>query len=242
MKNKILLLLLIVLFNCPVASSQDNQAGNNEKSKLSFEIRADLVSRYIWRGLPLSLSSNIQPSLVLTYGNFSFGGWGSYSLSSRYSEADLFLCYDLGLFTLGLNDYYSEEETDLSFNDYSDFSNDTPHSIEGTLTFNGTESFPLSFTLGTFVYGADKDFDDNNYYSTYLEVSYSASINDTDLNFFLGGTPAEGYYSDKAAIVNLGITASHNLKISESFSLPVGTSFILNPDANDVFIVLGLTF
>jgi hypothetical protein len=42
-------------------------------------------------------------------------------------------------------------------------------------------------------------------------------------------------------VVNLGITVSKEIKISDSFSLPLTTSFIINPQAENVFLVLGIS-
>lgn len=245
--KKSLVCISILLFACSMVNSQSAVAKDNlERSRFSFDLGADLVSRYIWRGMPLSLNSNIQPFVSVSHSNFSFGAWGSYSFSSGYSETDLFLTYDIGSFTFGIYDYFNEDESDLSFNDYGNFRNndtiDTPHTLEGSLTFNGTDDFPFSLTVATFFYGADKDENNKNFYSTYLEAAYTLSLDESEIRFFLGGTPGKGYYSEKAAIVNTGVTVSHNLKISDSFSLPVYTSLVVNPDADDVFLVLGLTF
>jgi hypothetical protein len=238
------------LFTCSLANSQNSQnpqnSDNHDKGKFSFDIGADLVSRYLWRGIPLSLNSNIQPGVSLSYNKFSIGAWGSYSLSSGYSETDMLLTYDLGYFTVGISDYFNEDENDLSANDFGNFRNsdsvNTPHTLEGSITFNGTDKFPLSLTLATFFYGADKDENNKNYFSTYLEAAYALSFKDNEIKLFVGGTPGKGYYSDKAAIVNAGITATHKLEISNSFSLPVYTSFIVNPKTNNVFLILGMTF
>lgn len=245
--KKALACISILLFACSMAYSQNAPANDNkEKNSFSYDLGADLVSRYIWRGIPLSLSSNIQPFVSVSYSTLSIGAWGSYSFSSGYSETDLFLSYDIGNFTLGIYDYFNEDESDLSFNDYGNFRNsdtlNTPHTLEGSLTFNGTDNFPVSFTVATFFYGADRDENNKNFYSTYLEAAYTLSLDESEIRFFLGGTAGKGYYSDKAAIVSTGVTASHSLKISESFSLPVYTSLVVNPDANDVFLILGLTF
>lgn len=246
MKKTALIFILIMLFVLPHTKSQSQTINSDKESKYSFDISADLVSRFIWRGVPLSLNSNVQPLVSVSRSNFSVGAWGSYSFSSGYSETDLFLTYDIGAFTLGLTDYYNEDENDLSINDYGRFRNsdtiNTAHTLEGTLTFNGTDNLPLSLTLATFFYGADMDENNKNSYSTYIEAAYTLSVKDSELKFFLGGTPWKGYYSNKAAIVNAGVTAIHSLKITDSFSIPVYTSFIVNPDANDVFLVLGLTF
>lgn len=233
---------------CSLTMTSYASAGNDPRPKdsLSIDINGDIVSRYIWRGLPLSLGANIQPAVSASYGRFSFGAWGSYGLSTPYSEADLYLSFSPGAFTISLSDYYFEDENDLSFNDYGNYSctdsTTTPHTIEGSVTFNGTENFPLELTAATFLYGDDKDDNNKNYFSTYLEAAYSTSVKESELRIFIGGTIREGFYSDKAAITNIGLTASHELNISNTISIPVYTSFIINPDANDVFLVFGMTF
>jgi hypothetical protein len=50
---------------------------------LSLGVNADLVSRYIWRGINVNDAFNIQPALTLSVSGFSFGFWGSYSLTNN---------------------------------------------------------------------------------------------------------------------------------------------------------------
>ncbi len=251
MKKKYLLILSVVVLLLGTTSIQSYSSSlpvveEDTVPSLSFSLNADIVSRYIWRGLPLSQNPNIQPYASMTYRNVTFGAWGSYAISEPYAEVDLFLSWDVGAFTLTLNDYYNEDETDMSVNNYFQFSDRdtivTPHSLEGQITFNGTDGFPLSLTLATFFYGNDRNEDNKNYFSTYLELGYEHSIGENTLSWFLGGTVNEGFYADKAAVVNMGVTASRELKFSESFTMPVSASLILNPDAKDIFFVFSLTF
>lgn len=82
-------------------------AGNNDSSKVDLSLGADLVSRYVWRGLLLGNGASIQPTMGLTYKGLSFGSWASYSFShSAFQEVDLYLTYSIGSVTLGINDYY----------------------------------------------------------------------------------------------------------------------------------------
>lgn len=245
-KKGFILALLVFLCSLTFANNTSETGDPVRKDSLSVDVGADLVSRYIWRGLPLSLNANIQPFVSVSYGKFSFGAWGSYGLSAPYSEADLFVSYSPGPFTISVYDYYFEDENDLAFNDYGNFSSKdsitTPHTIEGSITFNGTENFPVQLTAAAFLYGDDKDENNKNYYSTYLEAAYPISFRESEIRLFVGGTINEGFYAGKAAVTNIGLTASHELHISESYSLPVYTSFIINPDAKDVFMVFGMTF
>lgn len=236
---------LLLLVSAPARELPDS-AGINGDSRVSFSINADIVSRYIWRGLPLSLSPNIQPYASISSGNLTIGTWASYGLSSPYAEIDLSVAYDLGPLTLALNDYYNEDETTLNLNDYFHFRSSgnsvSPHAVEGSVTFNATDYFPVSITAATFFLGNDRDEENNKYYSTYIEASYTLSLNDYEIRFMAGGTPMEGYYAGKAALVNVGFTASREIKITDAFTLPASLSLVVNPDANDIFLVFGLTF
>jgi hypothetical protein len=247
MKNRRLMICFFAALCSFSITAKSSETGDQTKrDSLSVDISGDLVSRYIWRGIPLSLGANIQPFVSANYGKFSLGAWGSYSLSTPFSEADLFLSFNQGAFTFNISDYYNEDENDMSANDYLNFrctdSTTTAHTIEGSVTFNGTDNFPLALTVATFLYGNDKDDNNRKYYSTYLEAAYSFAIKESELRLFIGGTAGEGFYSSKAAVTNVGFTASHELHISDSYSLPVYSSFIVNPDSRDVFLVFGMTF
>jgi hypothetical protein len=222
--------------------SQQTEVVEQEESKHSLTLNADIVSRYVWRGLLYSPNPNIQPTVTYSIGGFSAGFWGSYAIASNLAEVDIFLSYTIGAFSVTLNDYYVEDETDLSLNNYFLWKNETtPHALEGSLAFGGTESFPLSISASTFFYGLDKDSVGTNYMSTYFELAYPTKIGGTDVNFFLGGTPKKGLYAQKAGIVNVGMGISKEIKLTDHFSLPISSSIVVNPLAKDVFLVFGIT-
>jgi hypothetical protein len=238
--------LIIAAPSVTLSASEPLKPDNDSISDVDFSFNADIVSRYIWRGLPLNLNPNIQPYASVSYKNFTFGTWGSYAFADSYAEVDLYLAYDLGAFTFSVQDYFNEDEMDLASSDYLRFFDtdtyNTLHSFEGQVTFNGTDKLPVSVTLATFFYGNDKNAENKNYYSTYLELGYEHNLGENTLSYFLGGTLGEGYYAGKAALVNVGFTASRELKFSEAVSIPVSASLILNPAANDIFFVFSLTF
>ena len=51
-------------------------------SAQSASIGADIVSRYVWRGLDFGESMSVQPGLTIALGGLEFGAWGSYSISA----------------------------------------------------------------------------------------------------------------------------------------------------------------
>lgn len=244
--NSNLWLKFAVLFVC-CSSLFSNfllaQEPENVESKHSLTLNADIVSRYVWRGLLYSPNPNIQPTVTYSIGGFSAGFWGSYAIASNWAEVDIFLSYTIGAFSITLNDYYVEDEADLSINNYFHWKNETtPHSLEGSLAFGGTESFPLSISASTFFYGLDdNDSDGTKDMSTYIELGYPTKIGGTDVSFFLGGTPKKGLYGHKAGVVNAGFGISKEIKLTDHFSLPTSSSIVVNPLAKDIFFVFSIT-
>lgn len=217
------------------------QEATTNGSKVTIDYSIDVVSRYIWRGLLYNASPNLQPTLSLTVGGFSIGSWASYSFNRNYAEVDLFLTYTKGPFSLTLFDYYNEDEDDMDSVKYFNWDRKvTSHALEGTIAWAGTESFPLRALAATFFYGNDLNADGKQYYSTYFELGYPFSVNDYALDVFLGITPAEGLYHNNANIVNVGVTVSKEIKVTDNLMLPVRASFVVNPAKEDVYFVVGI--
>lgn len=212
------------------------------QSKL--DIGADLVSRYLWRGIDFGQSPSIQPTMSFTTGGFELGVWGAYQLGRDVSELpadelDLYLGYtfDLESASLGfiVTDYYFPNTSGRLGN----FDNDGKgaHVIEVGATFTLMESLPFYLSGYVNVYN-DPD------YSSYFEVGYSTSIHDVGLDLFIGATPGgqNKYYSTKNfSIINTGITASKSIKITEDFSLPIFASYIINPSQSQGHFVFGIS-
>lgn len=224
------------------------------QTETSLNAGVDLMSRYVWRGMNLGGSSpSIQPTLEYAVGNFTIGTWGAFSMSDGLSiqETDLYLSYNIkDMFSLTVTDYFLPDET-LENNKYFDFTEDeTGHLFEASASFNGTEKIPFTFLAAVNFWGADaRKADGKKQYSTYLELGFNGSCKDVDYNIFMGLTPTNpdkekeetGYYGPEAGVINIGITASKEVKITDHFSLPVSTSFIVNPQAENVFLVFGIS-
>ncbi len=118
-------------------------------------------------------------------------------------------------------------------------------------SFNGTENFPLTVLFAINVYGADGiNAKGNAYHAKYLELGYSHTVSETDISVFMGAAlddPDEqngaiGWYGNNSAgIINLGTKVSKTLKITDSFSLPVSTSLIFNPEAENIYVVFSIS-
>jgi len=243
MKKNLLVIVFAFLFFLS-NNANSNTLNSASEDSLSLNLNADFVTRYLWRGLQLSPNPNIQPYASISFKGLSFGAWGSYGLSTHYAEVDLYLSYSVGQFTFTVNDYYTASDDSLeNFNYLNCKKSETLHALEGSIIFDGPESFPISLTAATFFAGYDdNNLDGKNDYSTYFELAYNANISDIPLKLFVGGTPQKGLYSDNANIVNVGINATKQLKFSNDLAVPAFVTLVINPNAKDIFFVFGLTF
>lgn len=248
------------------------ESEKEKKSRVSLSLSADLVSRYIWRGSQYNGSSpNIQANVALNLGNFQIGNWSSYSLGgvNFVDEFDWFANYSFckGMFTVQVTDYFFPNDT-VNYDDFDYDEQRTGHVLEGMFMYNGTEKVPLSAFVAVNFYGADaaKIDDDPSssefnqkvgiQYSTYAEVDYTTAIKTIGLKVFLGVNltnpkppdPATGYigetgyYGDKIGVVNLGLTVSKGIPITEKFTLPISATLISNPMSKKVYAVFAINF
>jgi hypothetical protein len=232
-----------------------------------LQVGADLMSRYVWRGVSLGGNSpSIQPWIKYDIKGetsphaLTIGSWGAYTFSQTSNqEVDLYLTYSFkDMISLTVTDYFFPElfsTPDRS--NYLNFSKDsTCHLFEGIVSFNGTDRIPFTLLFAMNFYGNDALRLNNDgsakgiFMSKYIELGYGKSIGDVDLNVFIGAALDKpktdigevGFYGNQSAgIINLGLKASKAIKINDNFSLPIQASFIVNPEAKNVFFVFGIS-
>jgi hypothetical protein len=193
----------------------------------------DIYSSYIWRGSKYGTGPAIQPVIEFTAGSFTAGAWGSFDFRG-YQETDLYFVFSLPAgFSLGMTDYYSP---DLRYFDYSEKSGS--HAYEINVNFSrGNFSLGSNYILnkagGIGSSGGDK----------YFEASYSLK----SIILFIGA--GDGWHTKESdtgrkrfAVCNIGLGTTKQIKITESFSLPVNAQLVLNPDSEQLFIVAGFSF
>lgn len=207
-----IIVLLVGLAAIPVMASAQE-----------FSVGADLVSSYVWRGLDCGDGAAIQPTVEFSSGGFAIGAWGSYAIGSDGApEADLYAGYGFenGLY-LGITDYFFPGDGV----EYLDYDN---HTLEAN----------LSYGVGAVSLSANMYFDDNSNDDMYFEVGYDFGL----ASVFLGAGD-ESYTTDgDFAICNLGVTATKEIAITDTFSLPMFGSVIMNPDSEQFYIVAGMSF
>jgi len=157
--------------------------------------------------------------------------------------------------TSGINDYFNRNMNWDKINNGE--KNQTGHIVEASLAFNGTEKFPISIMFAMNIWGADSRKyieqsgimvpDDKIVMSKYLEFGYTTEVKGISFDLFAGlaldnpkiekGEPTGFYGQENAGLVNLGLTLSKEIKITDKYSLPVSSSLITNPEAGNIFMV-----
>ena len=264
------LVFFLLLFRFPVmvvAQVEHEEIPETKTAQpAAFSFGADVVSRYVWRGTDFGNSPAIQPNVSFSVAGFKIGAWGSYSFGpyskkindsttmtvGNFVESDLSISYTLKGFTVMVTDYFFPNPLSPNVdNNYFNYKNETTgHTFEASLSYAGPDKFPIQLYAGMHFYGDDKCQDstgvcgagDKNNYSIYLEAAYQFTVKGIGVKPFIGGIPYESsWYGPSAGIVNLGVTVSKSIKITDSFSLPLYTSIITNPQSQSVFFVFGLT-
>lgn len=210
-----------------------------EGKKFEIAPSADIVSTYVWRGM-YQTGPSIQPSLNLSYAGFNLTAWGStdFSTSSdeyKSKEVDFTVGYGISGFSIAVTDYWWSGEGAR----YGNYKNH--HYFEGTVGYNFGESFPLSVAWNTMFAGGDKKENGDQYYSSYFQASYDLNIGGISFTPSIGISPWKGMYSDGFGVNSIALKAMKDLKITESFSLPIFTELIVSPEHDDVFLVFGLS-
>ena len=226
-KTTLIILVLAIIF----ASNAQAQ----EEATSSFDTGLDIYSSYIWRGAKFGNGPAFQPYVTFSSGSFAFGAWGSVSSGTDEGyEMDLYASYSAGPVTFMVTDYYFG-------GDWTAYS--STHFLEPSV---GVELGDFSLT-GAYMFlaeveddpttPADESADFGSSGDTYLEAAYSFPTVDVFLGLGDGQYTSDGDF----AVCNLGIGTSKEIKFTESFSLPVSGSVILNPSTGGFFITVGLS-
>lgn len=206
-------------------------------------VSADVVSNYIWRGAKAD-DAALQPTLGIAYKGLSLSAWGSYGMTGKPStteELDLTLGYAIGNFNVGVTDYWINGDKYFHYD-----ANTTAHVFEANL---GYDFGKFSVQWYTNFAGADsRNSKGDRSYSSYIEFAAPFSLGGLDWEATVGMVPfaaKDGFYDVNTdggfAVNNVALKACKELKISDTFSLPVFAQFAANPSTQKAFLVLGFT-
>ncbi len=207
--------------------------GPNVKAQ-EMNVGLDIYSSYVWRGIKFGNGAAFQPTVEFSAGGFALGVWGSYCVSDEEAaEADLYASYGVDL---GENASLSLTVTDYYFpSPGTEYFNGDNHYIEPMV---GIGAGAFSFTAAYMLYdGAGINGDGSG--DLYLEAGVTAG----PVGIALGGGNGQYSMKDDAGfdICNIAVSTSKELKITESFSLPLSGAVILNPSYESFHVVVGIS-
>ena len=231
--KKILIITAILFTAAVTAKAQDT---------LETTIGTDLVSQYVWRGQDLG-GVSVQPTLGLGYKGLSLSAWGSAGLSNPADtrEFDLTLAYTIGGFNIGVTDYWFNAGLD-PLNRYFAYAADCTNHV-----FEANVGYDFGFaSLQWYTNFAGNDGltpDEKRAYSSYVEVNVPFVLGGVDWTATAGAVPfATDFYGVEGfGVVNVSLTASKDIRITDSFSIPVFAQVAANPYSKNAFFVFGIT-
>lgn len=239
MKKTFLLLFLMA------AVTTTNAQETEKKSPFSGSV--ELTTKYLWRGQEYGEAPTFFPTLSYSTGGLCIYATGAYTFDNSWREADLGASYTVGDFTLGVVDYYYPTKVGENDSYFNLKSKETGHALEGCLTY-APSFLPISAMISTFFYGADKNADGDQAWSTYAELGYHYDFSDTSiLSVALGASLNKSLYNNFEtgfSIVNVAVKYQMELYATKRFSLPASVQYVVNPqkEKNYISFSLGVNF
>jgi hypothetical protein len=212
------------------------------QDKVETTIAADFVSQYIWRGLDLG-DVSIQPTLGVGYKGLSLTAWGNVGLSnsSDTKEFDLTLSYTIGGFNIGITDYWFNLGLDPENRYFKYDAHGTNHLFEANIGYDFGFASLQWYTNFAGNDGLNKD--GKRAYSSYVEANVPFKLVKVDWTATAGVVPyaTDLYGTTGFAVTNLALKATKDIKITDSFSIPIFGQVVANPCSQKAYLVLGFT-
>lgn len=201
-------------------------------AQVSVGAGADFVSRYVWRGIDFGDSFSVQPYASVTSGALEIGAWANYAIAAdggSNNELDLYASYSAGPVSIGVTDYFFPAPG-------SEYFNEDLHIIEPFVSFSG----PVDLLAAVNVTNDDAN-------SIYLEIGKTFAVDGAEVSLFAGGTPSGSddtpsvYGTTGPGLINLGVGVSKEISLSQSFSLPVSATYVINPYMERPYLFFGIS-
>jgi hypothetical protein len=229
----------IVLFALGLVAVATAHA-QDEKAKVETTVSADFVTQYIWRGQDCG-NISVQPTLGIGYKGLSLSAWGSVGFTSTDTkELDLTLAYTTGGFNIGITDYwFSNIGPEDRYFQYA--AHNTNHVFEANI---GYDFGVLSLQWFTNFAGNDGlNKNGKRAYSSYFEANVPFKLATVDWTATAGAVPyyTTTYGTTGFAVTNLSLRADKEIKITDSFSVPIFGQVVANPCSQKTYLVFGFT-
>ena len=212
------------------------------QEKVETTICGDAVSSYIWRGQDLG-DVSLQPTLSIGYKGLSLTAWGSVGLSdpSDTKEFDLTLGYTIGGLNIGITDYWFNGGLDPENRYFKYDAHGTNHVFEANVGYDFGLASLQWFT--NFAGNDGMNNDGKRAYSSYVELTVPFKLAAIDWTATAGAVPfsTDFYGTDGFAVTNLALKAAKDIKVTDTFSIPVFGQVVANPCSQKAYMVIGFT-
>jgi len=212
------------------------------QEEIDTSVKADFVNEYIWRGQKLG-DVAVQPTFGVGYKGLSLTAWGSYGLSNNddVKEMDLTLAYTIGRLNFGVTDYWFSSGLDPDARYFKYDAHGTNHLFEANVGYDFGFASLQWYTNFAGNDGTNKD--GKRAYSSYFEATVPFTL------FSVGWTAAAGavpfattsYGTTGFAVTNLTLRVAKDIKVTDSFSIPVFGQLTGNPCSQKAYLVFGFT-
>src|SRR5574344_2750972 len=225
--KRIGMMLLVLLTLSLTVQAQDEPTAT---------VSADMVNQYIWRGQDLG-DVSLQPTLGLSYKGLSLTGWGSVGLSDKEDTKEFHITasYTVGKFHAGITDYWFNTPIDKYFS-YS--AHNTSHVFEGNIGYDFGKFSLNWYTNFAGNDGVNKSGD--RAYSSYVEANVPFALGGLNWNATIGAVPyATSFYQEANgfAVTNVSLKATKDIRVSDSFSIPVFAGITANPSSEKAYLL-----
>lgn len=227
----------IVILAMGMVMSMTTLAQDNIETTIS----ADFVNEYIWRGLKLG-DISVQPKLGVGYKGLSLTAWGNYGLSNvdDSKEFDLTLDYTIKGFSIGITDYWFSKGQDPDSRYFKYDAHGTNHVFEA---YAGYDFSFASVKWFTNFAGNDYNMNGKRDYSCYAEVNVPFRLAAVDWTGSAGVVPFKSsmYRTNGFAVTYLSLRANKEIRITDTFTVPIYGQVAADPCTQNAYLVVGLT-
>ena len=213
------------------------------QDELETTVKSDVVSSYIWRGQELG-NVALQPTLGVGYKGLSLTAWGSVGLANTTDtkEFDLTLSYTIGGLNIGITDYW--------FNQFAGGNPEGRYFKYDAHATNHVFEANIGYDFGFAALQCYTNFAGNDYkedgtraYSSYMEIVVPFKLSAVDWTAMVGAVPSSSvqYATNGFAVTNVALKATKDIRITDTFSIPLFAQIAANPCSQKAYLVLGFT-
>ncbi len=228
-------LIALSLLSVPAVEAQ-------EKEKPEATVSADMVSQYIWRGQELG-NVSLQPAMGVSYKGWSLDAWGNVGLSDSNDtkELDLTLSYTIGGLNIGVTDYWTNAGLDPQNRYFKYDAHGTNHVFEANVGYDFGWASLQWYT--NFAGNDGSNNEGKRAYSSYVELNVPFSLANLGWTATAGAVPyATDYYGTSGfAVTNLSLRAEKEIRVTDTFSIPLYGQLTANPCSQKAYLVVGFT-